>query len=58
MHLVPDALSRLPPKMVPESDSRTYMLEDVGHVFYALIVGMSIEIAEFVDFFATRIGRL
>jgi hypothetical protein len=41
LHLVPDALSRLRPKTVPESDLETNILNDVAHVFHAIIVKMS-----------------
>jgi hypothetical protein len=35
LHLVPDALSRLHPKSIPEKDLQTDMLNDVAHVFHA-----------------------
>jgi len=40
LHLVPDALSRLQPEHVPETDLQTDTLDDVAHVFHALIVEM------------------
>ncbi|KAH5051069.1 hypothetical protein HBI81_244270 [Parastagonospora nodorum] len=41
LHLVPDALSRLHPKYIPETDVETDMLNDLAHVFHAIIVEMS-----------------
>ena len=41
LHLVPDALLRLAPRLVPETNHQTDTLEDVAHVFYTLIVEMS-----------------
>ena len=37
---MPDALSRLQPKHVPETDLQTDTLDNVAHIFYALIVEM------------------
>jgi len=41
LHLVLDALLRLQPKRIPESDLETDMLNDVAHVFHAIIVEIS-----------------
>jgi hypothetical protein len=46
LHLVPDALSRLQLKKMPESDPNADILDDVAHVFHAIIVELSDDFKE------------
>ena len=41
--LVPDALSRLTPKHIPEAELETDILEDVAHIYHEIIMELSVD---------------